>query len=270
MDPITPQPCERPLHHPTLGQQQPAYRLRRAAHQLQHKVLEPPYPARQPILAVGTIGPHHFQPRERPLRQVLQDGPCPHRIGDTRGRDDDSEQQAHGIHGDMPLAARDLLGPVVAVRPAHRGRLDRLAVDDRHAGRWLPAGGDTHLLTQFLEQLFPGPVPLPPLRVVVDRLPGGEVMRQTPPGAALAIAIEQGVDDLTDVNFTGTAAGASQRNQRFQQQPLLVGRVTGVRLAVHAAELQLTGLMEQAREAAATVRPTWLYPHRSWDYAGCE
>ena len=88
------------------------------------------------IAGIGAVGEEVAQPgeevvdgfdNERRAIAVLHIG------GVDRGAD----HQAGGIGHDMPLAALDLLGRIIAARPAALGGLDRLAVD--HPGRtgWL-------------------------------------------------------------------------------------------------------------------------------------
>ncbi len=71
----------------------------------------------------------------------------------------------------------------------------------------------------------------------VDGLPGGEVVGQGPPGAALAGAVEQGVDDPTHIGRPGATARPGRRDERLDDCPLSVRQVTGIgfgcRLAFH-------------------------------------
>ena len=135
----------------------------------------------------------------------------------------------------MPLAAVDLLAPVGAALLAALGRLDRLAVDGGGAGGRLTPGLGTDLRAEGIQDLLPGAVPRPPLEVVVDRPPRGEVMRQGPPTAPFAGVIEQGVDDLAQVGLAGPTPPAGARQQWFEQGPLLVSQVTGIGFAFHTS-----------------------------------
>ena len=96
----------------------------------------------------------------------------------------DSERQdmSLGIDQRDALAPDQLLGPIVAARPAHTDALDALGVDDRQprlgaasAAPSLTAGESAH---QRLEQAFVGPAPEP----AIDRAPGWKASRQSSPG----------------------------------------------------------------------------------------
>ena len=69
---------------------------------------------REPV--VSAIGEHDLEPRVEPLQPAQQVAGT---IGvlDVGGMDNDAEQQAGGVDRDVPLAALDLLGRVVAARP---------------------------------------------------------------------------------------------------------------------------------------------------------
>ncbi len=131
--------------------------------------------------------------------------------------------------GDITTA--DLLAAVLAAL----SRLDRLTVEGTGAGRGGAAGLDADCGTQGVADLLPGAVPAPPLEVVVDRLPGGEVVRQSPPGTDLAGVLEQSVDDLPPAGLAGLAASAGTRQQRLEQVPLLVPQVAQRGVAFHTS-----------------------------------
>ena len=57
------------------------------------------------------------------------------------------QDQAEGVHGDMPFAPHDFLAAVVATFTAHLRGLRRLAVDDRSTGRLVSPLGDTNVFT---------------------------------------------------------------------------------------------------------------------------
>src|SRR5215218_5435023 len=89
------------------------------------------------------------------------------------------------------------VGPIVAALfSSHPGTLDRLTIHYPGAGLGVPPEADPHPLAQSNVHPFPRPVQTPGAEVVVDSLPGWEVVRQQPPGAAAANDVEDGVEDL--------------------------------------------------------------------------
>ncbi len=67
---------------------------------------------------------------------------------DMGGMDEDDQQQAQRIDGDVALAALDLFAGIVALEPTHFGRLDALAVDDGDTRFWFLARFYPDTLTQ--------------------------------------------------------------------------------------------------------------------------
>src|SRR5262249_40632016 len=111
--------------------------------------------------------------------------------------------------------------------------LDRLAVDAGDAGIGVAARRPAHPPPQGGEEPIPGTILLPGLEVVVDGLPGREVIGQGPPRTALAGEVEDGIDHLAHVGFARPAAGSGRRNPRLQDGPLLVRQIRRVAFAVH-------------------------------------
>jgi hypothetical protein len=62
--PITHEPTERPLHHPTPGQQRETYCPLRPAHHLQHPALKDPDTPRRLLASIAAIRPNLLQTRE--------------------------------------------------------------------------------------------------------------------------------------------------------------------------------------------------------------
>ena len=63
-----------------------------------------------------------------------------------------------------------------------------------------------YLLAQGVMYLLPGPIQAPTAVVIVDRAPGGELVGDVPPLAARAKEVEDGVEDLANVNRTVATA----------------------------------------------------------------
>ena len=80
------------------------------------------------------------------------------------------QDQALRVHQEMPLAAAELLGPVVAPYPADAGGLDGLAIDNPSARLGIPPGMDPEVLAQGGVEPLPRPVEAPEAEVVVDSL----------------------------------------------------------------------------------------------------
>src|SRR5215208_8436888 len=70
---------------------------------------------------------------------------------------------------------------LVAAHTTHAGGRDRLAIDHARAGLGIAAHGPAHLLAQRGMYAFPGAIEPPLAEVVVDGLPGWELLRQQPP-----------------------------------------------------------------------------------------
>src|SRR5262249_46516573 len=188
------------------------------------------------VVVVLVVGEDHAQTREVPAAHLGKDILSGPGIVYIRSRDHHGDEKTQGIHENMPLAALDLLTAVRAPLLATQGRLDRLTVESGGAGRRCPPGLDAGQGTQGVEDLLPGTVPVPPLEVVVDRLPRRQVMGQRPPGTPFAGVVKQGVDDFAQIDFAGPpgpTASLDAGQQRLDQRPLLVRQVAGIRFAFH-------------------------------------
>src|SRR5215212_1266026 len=116
----------------------------------------------------------------------------------------------------MALPTFHLLGSVVtALFAAHTRGLDRLAVHYSGTRLRVPLEADPHALTQGGMHLLPGSVQTPEAEVVVDGLPGWEVVGQEPPGAATANDVENGVQDLAGGVHPGTSGSFGCGQVRF-------------------------------------------------------
>jgi hypothetical protein len=134
--------------------------------------------------------------------------------------DPDSEHQSLGVHQQMSLASFDLLAAIVAALFAAYARgFDRLAIHYGRGGLRVPLEADTHALTQGGMHPLPGAVQAPEAEVVVDGLPGWEVVWQKPPGAAAPYDVEDGVEDLTRRIETRAPTGFGSRKVGLQAAP---------------------------------------------------
>jgi hypothetical protein len=77
----------------------------------------------------------------------------------------------------------------------------------------------------------------PPLRLLVDGLPGWEVVGQHPPGGAGPHDPPQGVEDLAQVVGALGRVSADQGEVGGDEGPLLVGNVAWVRFSCSYARM---------------------------------
>src|SRR5262249_26066741 len=142
-----------------------------------------------------------------------------------------------GIDENMPLAALDLLAAVGPPFLAAQCGPNRLAVERGSTGRWRSPCLDPSQRAEDIEDLLPSPIHVPPLEVVVDGLPRGQMVGQCPPGTPFPGMVEQRVDNLAQIDFAGPTrptAPLDARQQRLDQRPLLVRQVAGISFAFHA------------------------------------
>src|SRR5919107_1081574 len=126
----------------------------------------------------------------------------------------------------MTLPALDLLGSVVtAFLSAHARGLDRLAIHYGRAGLEVPIEPHPHPLAQGRVHLFPGSVQAPGAEVVVDGLPGWEVMGQQSPGTTALENVEDGVCDLAQFVEARTPGSFGSRKMARQTAPFGIGKV---------------------------------------------
>ena len=189
--PIAPLPGIRSLHYPTQRQGFECRLPFGTAHDLQPVG---PTVDRQPVVqfvvVILAVGEDHPQPREVPAAHLSEEVLGSPGIVDVRRRHHHGDEKTQGIYEDMTLAALDLLAPVRAPFLAPLGGLDRLAVDGGGAGRWCPSSFDAGQGAEGVEELLPGAVPVPPLEVIVDGLPRGQVVGQCPSGTTFASMVE--------------------------------------------------------------------------------
>jgi hypothetical protein len=126
------------------------------------------------------------------------------------------EEQGPSIDQDAAFATVDALGAIVATYTTHASRAGRLAVDDASARLRVAPDAHTELLAQRRIEVLPHPVEAPLAEVMIRRLPGGEFVREQPPGAATANHVEDGVQNLTDRVCSGTtdALGSGRSGSR--------------------------------------------------------
>src|SRR5438874_4177939 len=110
--PVLADPGEGSLHDPAAGQDLEGVQIIGTADDLEPEV-QPGGPGQQPVCLVAAVGPD--QPDVAVAAgQVPQQRPGGVAVLDGRGGDHHGQQQPGGVHGDVPLAAVDLLGVIPA------------------------------------------------------------------------------------------------------------------------------------------------------------
>jgi len=85
------------------------------------------------------------------------------------------------------------------------------------------------LVAQHVVELFPRAVQTPQAKVVVGGLPGRELVRQQPPGAATSNDVEDGDQELAHRMKPGSADTTGRRQERIQAGELSIGQIGQVR-----------------------------------------
>ena len=224
--PIAPQPGERPLHHPATPQRhEPPLPGRPADH---HQLVAPmmhPQPAVQ-LVAVILVVRLHLSSRENSLPGIWANSRWAAAASSTLAAVTTTASSNPSVSTTIcRLRPRTFLPPSVPTSsPPPAVLTDWLSMQATRGEVGRPAAARS-ADAEDVEEAVPGAVPLPGVEVVVDGPPGGEVMGQGPPSAALAGEVEDGVDDLAHVGFTGPAAGPGRGDLGLQDGPLGVGQV---------------------------------------------
>src|SRR5829696_5405461 len=144
------------------------------------------------------------------------------------------EDQSFCIHQQMTLPAANLLPALVAPRFAtYPGRLGRLRIDHSRAGLGVSPQPHPQALAQRRVEPLPHTVEAPNPEVVMDGLPGREVVGQKSPGTATTDDVEDSVEDLAERVHPRSPGGFWDGEMRFYTSPFGVGEV-GVVCLFHA------------------------------------
>src|SRR5215210_4992807 len=136
------------------------------------------------------------------------------------------QNQTLRVHQDMALSAFHLLSSVVTSPiPSHTGALDRLAIHHACARLRVPLQADPQTLAQGGVHPLPGAVEPPRSEIMVNGLPGWEVVGQQSPGTATTQDVENGVEDLAQGVHPGTSWGFGGRHMGLYVGPLGIGEV---------------------------------------------
>lgn len=93
----------------------------------------------------------------------------------------------------------------------------------------------SQLCPQCIVQALPGAVFAPLPKVVLDAFPLGVLTRQHPPLDAANHHIQNGVEDQTHVQFSGSPTYFGWWNMFFEMLPLTVRQIAGIELVEFAA-----------------------------------
>jgi hypothetical protein len=159
---------------------------------------------------------------------------CRPPIVHPRTRDPHHDQQPQGVDQEMPCAPLHLLATIIAaLSAAHLGCLHRLAIDTRRTGGGLPTCGPTGLFAQRRKHGGPRAIVAPMRTVVVHRALGQSIVWEHRPLTPAPIQRHERIDHFTHVHLTGASPmwGASCGNERFQNRPLVVRQIGGLRLS---------------------------------------
>ena len=146
------------------------------------------------------------------------------------------QERALAVHGDVARAAFDLLAAVQTALLAFGCRLDGLAVQDRVARQAARATQRdlAPAAAQHRHRFLPDTTLLPAPPMVVDRVPRRKVVRQRPPAAAFAQAVEHGLNDAPLRVLGAGTTRVRPLEEACKLLPLPVAQITGV---AHAGNL---------------------------------
>src|SRR5258708_14727757 len=109
------------------------------------------------------------------------------------------QQQAQRVNQEVTLTALDLLACIIASFSALFGHLDALTVNHASTRLGVPTTGEAQSHAQVIMHRLPGPITSPPLIVVGNRSVWTQIVRYIVPGTSVAVAVEDGVNDLASL-----------------------------------------------------------------------
>jgi len=135
------------------------------------------------------------------------------------------EHEALGVYQQMSLLRPfDLLGPVVAALfSSHTGALYRLGIHHASAGLRISLQANPQPLAQGGVDPLEGSVLTPSPQVMVDRLPGREVVGKQAPLSPALKHVEDGVEDLAQGVQPGASRGFGGGHMGLYVRPLGIG-----------------------------------------------
>ena len=115
--------------------------------------------------------------------------------------------------------------------PPFVGGLHGLAIDDPGTRLAPLPGGHPDIAAEQVMHALPRPVVPPAPKLLLDDLPGREIMRQQAPGTPTPQAREDGVEDVPFGVLLGAAPRLGCGHLGGDPRPCLVSQVGGVRFA---------------------------------------
>jgi len=191
------------------------------------------HPGVESMMVILVIGKNRFETWKSLRSDLLEKYRCSHSIIQPRTGDQHGKQQAQGLDQQMPLAPFNPLAAIIAaLGTAHLRRLDRLAVDACSAWRGLPTRLPTGLFSPQIKHLCPRAVVAPTCKVVVHGALGKQIVREHIPLTTAPIQIQDRIHHFAHVHFAwaSPALGLGRWNHRFQNRPLFVRQIRGIRL----------------------------------------
>jgi len=221
----------------------------------------------QRLPVVTGVGPHQPQRGER-VEQLDEQDLRSRLVTDGRRGDDQGQQPALRVDGDVPAAAGDLLAPVVTAGLPGDGvvGLDHLGVDDASRRLRGPALILPQQLPQPAHQLRRETAAVPPLEERVHRLPRGEIDRERPPLDAVLGHVRDGVAHRPQVMDHRPPDGDGQLRHHLprpglQHLPLGIGQVRRIARPTVAAPAARRGARggEPGRDRVNRHAGPWQY-----------
>jgi hypothetical protein len=184
-------------------------------------------PAVHEIPAVPAVRPHVRQP------PAFLPGCLQHPIGaipvcDIRRMHDQRDEMALGVNQDVPLGTGYLFPPIEAAVAAGFSRLHTLAVDDPGTRLRVTPHSLSCADTEGVVDTDEGAIECPGVEVVPRGVPIGKVDRQQPPRTAGTVEIEEGIDDLTEIDGRRPSQTPVALHERTDQRPLVVSQISRV------------------------------------------
>ena len=246
-------PCQGPLDDPAAGQDLEGVQVTGPLDDLEFQpgLERGPGPGDE-FAGVAAVSPGQLD-RGEGAAQVPQQRFGSVAVLDARGGDQHRQQQSDGVHGDVPLAAVDLLARVIAA--AGTGDLlscpHRLGVDDRGRGLGLAPGRDAALAAQLIVHLPGRPALVPAVGHVIDGAPVRQVRGHRPPLDAFLDQVADRIHVIAAAASRGAAALAGlpgrSGQHRLDDLPFRIAHVRRVPRHPRAAA-------DPARAAAACHR----------------
>jgi hypothetical protein len=97
-----------------------------------------------------------------------------------------------------------------------------LTVENGRTWFGFPPKRNTQFSPQRSIDLFPNSLLLPSAEIPIGREPAGQIMRDHTPRTAAAQHIQNGIHDLSPLNFLRTSFWLFSWNQRFQDLPFFI------------------------------------------------